>query len=104
MLNIPVTLGLVVYHILLYSLFTTIYISLDWHHHFRVPSDMEYDPSQSKLVRTKKPISTVSKMYFSAVTHLTLGYGDITPKTDMARLIVMMHASLSWLSFIMIFR
>ena len=33
----------------------------------------------------KEPLTLIQSIYFSVVTITTLGYGDITPQTDIAR-------------------
>ncbi len=38
-----------------------------------------------------QPLDRVAAMYFTIVTLGTVGYGDITPKTDFARLLVMIQ-------------
>jgi hypothetical protein len=35
-------------------------------------------------------------LYYTVVTHVTLGYGDISPKTQLARRIVTLHILLVW--------
>ena len=40
--------------------------------------------------------------YFSTITQLTIGFGDIAPKTTTARLLVSMHAVLSSFSAILL--
>lgn len=49
-----------------------------------------------------KPLSPVESIYFSVVTITTLGYGEITPATDIARLLTAVE-SLSGIVFIGLF-
>ena len=42
-----------------------------------------------------KPITLAQSVYFSFVTMTTTGFGDITPSTDLARLVVTVHAVVS---------
>jgi hypothetical protein len=46
---------------------------------------LSYD---STAFNTQKPLSVISALYFSIVTFATVGYGDITPQTDLTRAIV----------------
>lgn len=43
-------------------------------------------------------------MYFTLVTHSTMGYGDITPTTRLAKSIVMMHIILVMSASMYVFR
>lgn len=40
--------------------------------------------------------------YYTIVTHVTLGYGDITPKTQMARRIVTVHSLIVWAQVVLL--
>ena len=52
---------------------------------------------------TGKALGVVESMYFSTITAATVGYGDIAPKTDVARLIVVAQVSVSLLYVIILF-
>lgn len=52
---------------------------------------------------TGKPLGVVESIYFSTITAATIGYGDIAPKTDVARLIVVAQVSISLLYVIILF-
>lgn len=41
-------------------------------------------------------LSLTDSIYFSGISHFTLGYGDITPKSKITRMIVVFHALLVW--------
>ena len=86
------TASLLVYHACLFLFFLGVYQSMDWKKHFRVPDDMKLTP-----------ISATTKAYFTTVTHISLGYGEITPKTDMARILVSVHGILSYMTILFIF-
>lgn len=58
------------------------------------------DPSSFS---TGKPLGVVESIYFSTITAATIGYGDIAPKTDVARLIVVAQVSISLLYVIILF-
>lgn len=52
---------------------------------------------------TGKALGVVESMYFSTITAATVGYGDIAPKTDVTRLIVVAQVSISLLYVIILF-
>jgi hypothetical protein len=35
--------------------------------------------------------TTLDVLYFTSTTHASVGYGDITPKSDIAKIIALMH-------------
>lgn len=51
----------------------------------------------------KTPMNALTPLYFTAVTHTTTGFGDITPKTDLARIVVIVHLLLAWAVPMLIF-
>ncbi len=40
--------------------------------------------------------------YFSSITNFTLGYGDILPKTRIAKMFVILHSAIFWVVAIII--
>lgn len=66
------------YHGAIFVIFCILYAALG-------PTHFKYDNSFQPL-------------YFAAVTHATVGYGDIAPATNIARAIAGTHAMLSMLS------
>jgi len=52
---------------------------------------------------TGKPLGVVEAIYFSAITAATVGYGDIAPKSDIARLAVVAQVSLSLIYVVTLF-
>ena len=44
-----------------------------------------------------------NRFYFSSVTTSTIGYGDITPQTHVARALVSVHAVISLVQFVHFF-
>lgn len=49
------------------------------------------------------PMSTISSIYFSLVTFATVGYGDISPKTDSARFLVSLQIALAMVYTVVVF-
>jgi hypothetical protein len=43
-----------------------------------------------------QPLDLVGSLYFSFITFLTIGYGDIVPLTELARILVIFQAALSF--------
>jgi len=41
-------------------------------------------------------------IYFASITNFTLGYGDILPKTKIAKLFVILHSAIFWIVAIII--
>ena len=65
-------------YLISYIFFTFIYIQLD----------------NSNFNNIDEKNSTLDKIYFSTITHSTIGYGDITPKTPRCKQIVLCHSML----------
>lgn len=55
-----------------------------------------YFISFNKLEEKENKLSPLDSIYFSGISHFTLGYGDITPKSKLIRMIVVFHALLVW--------
>lgn len=71
--------AIAMYHAVLFLAFGAAYFALDFEKHFGVP----------------KP-SAITRVYFAAAVHSTVGFGDITAKTDKAKAIVTAHMMLAW--------
>lgn len=67
------------YHCLLLMFFSMVYASIGLKQHFGVENPTPFMP-----------------YYFSVVSHTSTGYGDIAPRTDLARKIVTAHLCLAW--------
>jgi hypothetical protein len=68
------------YHLAVFGAFFALYrfIPGGFETHFNVPG----------------PVNDWDIMYYTAITHCTIGYGDIYPKTTTARVLVLTHAML----------
>ena len=82
------TRRLLTFHVIVWSVFVCIY-------YFMMPDNFNLPPDT--------PAEPLTAMYYASVTHVGLGYGDITPKTRKARVVAMVHALLAWISFLIIF-
>ena len=82
-------------HILVILLFTIVY---------KLISDIEYQEKQhsiKKIVgrRTLNKESLEEILYFSVVTHFTIGFGDIVPETKLMRRAVICHVLIAFTLF-----
>ncbi len=82
------TRRLVIYHAIILLTFACIY-------YFMMPDNFTMPPGT--------PDEPLTALYYASVTHVGLGYGDITPATRKARIAAMIHAMLAWVSFLIIF-
>lgn len=83
------TAFVVAYHLVLLLLAWGVYSNLDFKKHFNVPE--------------KTPLNRTTVWYFTISTHSTVGFGDITPKTDLARNLVGIHLVLIMVPLLLIF-
>lgn len=63
-------------HIIVYLIFTYLYTTL----------------SDSDFITNGSISKEYNRYYYSAITHTTIGYGDISPKSTKCKLITMAHA------------
>ena len=84
-----VVMNILYVNLFLFAFFTVIYWCMDFKKHFNFPA-------------TTDPHNFVDTLYFSAVTHTSTGFGDITPKTSPAKLLVLSHALVVFISFILL--
>lgn len=72
----------VIANILVLLSFTTVYLLMGMKEHFA-------------FATTTKP-SALTSLYFAMTTHTTSGYGDIYPKSNLSKSVVMAHMALVW--------
>jgi len=77
----------VLYNAAIFFLFFVVYLLLDFKKHFT----------------TDTPVTPKGKLYFAIMNHTAAGAGDITPKTDTARLITGAHVMLAWMQLVLVF-
>jgi len=85
--NNPATILLVRIHLVIFVLFTGLYYYVGF------PSNFECDRD------TDSPFSPI---YFSAVVHTSLGFGDCGPKTPLGRRIVTAHTMTSFMATLLV--
>jgi voltage-gated potassium channel len=56
-----------------------------------------------KAFSTGQTLSFIDGMYFSAITAATVGYGDIFPKSDIAKILVMIEVAISLVYVVLLF-
>lgn len=83
----PATIQLLRIHFLIFFIFTTLYYSVGFERHFVCDRD------------TASPFSPI---YFSAVVHTSLGFGDCGPKTPLGRRLVTVHTLCSFVSTLLV--
>lgn len=71
-------------NLVIYILFTMLYFSMGMEEHF------VYNNTSIK----RSPL--LDTIYFSAIAHTTTGFGDITPKTDLAKALTALHVLSAW--------
>ena len=76
------TLSLIKLHAFIFAGFTAIYSLMDFERHFGTNVD--------------------NAVYFSATVHTSFGFGDVTPKTREAKMIVTMHMLASFVATLLV--
>jgi len=66
-------------NLLIYTLFTGLYLYIGMKEHFDTPNTL------------------TNAMYYAATTHSTTGYGDIIPKTSLAKMLATAHMFCVWI-------
>lgn len=79
--NAPATIHLIKIHFAIFFIFTSLYYAVDFNKHFECSRDL---------------YSSFTPIYFSAVVHSSLGFGDCTPKTLLGRRLVTFHTMVSF--------
>ena len=70
-----------IFNVLLIALFTVIYKIIDM-----------FDENAFS-----KRLSTSDAVYFASITNFTLGFGDIIPQSNLARITVVLHSLTFWM-------
>lgn len=65
-------------HLMVFLSFLMLYLAIDMKEHFGVPNTWS------------------NACYFTVTTHSTTGFGDITPKTSLAKWMVTLHMLITW--------
>ena len=74
--------GLLLYNVLLYTMFLSIYLVIDFKKHFHLPE------------HTEDITSTIA--YYTLLSQTQVMAGEIVPKTRLGRYLLMTHVFLSW--------
>lgn len=83
----PATIQIIRVHFAIFCIFTALYYSVDFPTHFVCDRD------------TNTPFTPI---YFSAVVHSSLGFGDCGPKTALGRRLVTAHTLISFASTLLV--
>lgn len=78
----------VVYNLVVFSIFMTIYAFMDFEKHFSTNTP---------------PVTFTGKLYFAALCHTQGGANDIVAKTDMARAVQGAHVAMAWAQLLLAF-
>lgn len=92
MMDPMMTMMMFVYQCTLFVMFTCLYNAIGFSSNFNLPDDY-----------SMRSVSPVTVVYFSAAAQTTTGFGDIHPKTDSARLLVLIHVICAWIPMLLIF-
>ena len=71
---------LVVAHAIILIVFSGMYKAMDFTKHFRV----------------EQPVTSMHPVYYAVTVSSSTGFGDITPRTSIARAITTLHMLLAW--------
>lgn len=80
--------GIVLYNLLVFAVFYTVYHSIDFEKHFRITTGA-------------KPTSSFI-MYFSFLTHANAMCADVEPRTELGRNLIAFHVLFSWGLFLVL--
>lgn len=80
--------GIVLYNILLYALFFSIYNSIDFEKHFEITNNTHPTPA--------------FLMYFAFLTHSNAMCAEVVPRTQFGRNLVGSHVLCSWTLFLIL--
>ncbi|MGA1563843.1 MAG: ion channel [Pontimonas sp.] len=83
----PATIHLIKIHFAIFCVFTMLYYTIGFEDNFSCNMDTG---------------SVFSPIYFSAVVHTSLGFGDCTPKTTAGRRLVTVHTMVSFATTLLV--
>lgn len=90
MLDPFATSVMLLYQCLVCAIFAALYSFIGFTAHFSFPE-------------SKEPVTSITTMYFTLTAQTTTGFGDIHPKTDLARLLVAIHLLCAWTPMLIVF-
>lgn len=76
----------VAYNLVVFSIFLATYMAMDFSKHFT----------------SAQPVTARGKLYYALMVQTTMGSNDILPKTDTARIVTALHATLTWVQLLLI--
>jgi len=76
-------------NIVILAFFTVVYYAMDMSRHFNFTAPQE----RGKLL---------DAVYFGTLTHAATGLADVTPRTAFAKLVITLHATVAWMSTILL--
>lgn len=80
--------GIVLYNLLVFAIFFSIYHAIDFEKHFEVT--------------TKAPVTNSFIAYFAFLTHANAMCSEVEPKTEFARMLMTLHVLFSWGLFLVL--
>ena len=75
------------YNGIVFMIFLAVYMMLNFNKHFT----------------SQEPVTTKGKVYYAVMTHSAVGSNDISPRTDTARIVTLIHVTLAWIQPFLLF-
>jgi hypothetical protein len=95
-LNIPNLKGFILAHLIIVLFFAVFYYII----YITQTSAFEYKNAQHNY----KQLSFFDFIYFSLITHATVGYGDIVPSNVLSKIITMAHIIIVIILYVIIIK